>query len=79
MASKTFKCMVCGKKVDPSVDTVLTVGDAKLFPVHTDKCLQVAKGTVLAGRDLLEARVPMVKGIRKALGAFFSAMNGDDE
>lgn len=69
-------CIVCGKAVDPTIDIMLQAGGKSLVPVHRGACSDTARSVVTTGRDLLEARIPWLKGLRKAVKAIMT--NGED-
>jgi hypothetical protein len=65
--------MVCGKPVDPNVDIMLTAGNMELLPVHRGECRNTIKRGVVAMRELIEARYPVVRFMRTAAIEFLKA------
>jgi len=70
------KCIVCGKPVNPSADIMLTVGGITLVPVHHGPCRETVRQGVLATREVVEHRYPIVKFARTLFQEIMKAQSG---
>lgn len=67
-------CVVCGEPVDPKIDVMLRVGKKNLTATHAGRCTELARTGVVVARDLVEARYPIVRGLRNAVSSILETL-----